>query len=140
VEVEWLILADGAEVSGGKLHLLGGGWDVLTVNSGFPVDQHAAIAAALKVPWNETNRPHGVEISIEDEDGKELLKVAGQVEVGRPPGIVPGQDQRAQIAIDFMMKLERPGTYVVVARINGEEGRRVPFRVMPGPGLQSKLR
>jgi hypothetical protein len=140
MEAEWLILADGAQVAGGKLYLLGGGWDILTVNTGFPVDQHAAIAAAFKVPWNETNQPHNIELAIEDEDGTEKLKVAGQVEVGRPPGILPGQDQRAQIAIDFTMKLERPGSYVVIARIDGTEGRRVPFRVLAGPNLQTEPR
>ena len=31
--IEWLILADAAEVVGGKLYLMGGGWDRLTVNS-----------------------------------------------------------------------------------------------------------
>ena len=131
VQVEWLILADGAQVAGGKLYLLGGGWDVLNVNRDFPVEQHAAIAAAFKVPWIETNQRHEVEIAIEDEDGAELLKVSGQVEVGRPPGIVQGQDQRAQLAVDFNLKLERPGTYVIIARIDGTEGRRVPFRVLP---------
>ena len=31
MEVDWLILADSAQVTGGKLYMLGGGWDRLTV-------------------------------------------------------------------------------------------------------------
>ena len=34
MEVEWLILADSAQVIGNKLYLLGGGWDQLAVNTG----------------------------------------------------------------------------------------------------------
>ena len=139
VEVEWLILADAAQVVGQKLYLLGGGWDVLTVNTGFPMQQRCAVAASFKIPWNETNQPHDVEILIEDEDGRELVKVAGQVEVGRPAGIPIGQSQRAQIAADALLMFERPGTYVIRARVNGEEGQHVPFRVIPGPMLGRPL-
>lgn len=131
--VEWLILADAAQVVGGKLYLLGGGWDILTVNAGFPVEQRCAVAAAFKVGWNETNQPHDVTIEIADEDGRTLLTVGAQLEAGRPPGIPPGQDQRAQLALDVTLRFQTPGTYVVTARIAGEEGCRVPFRVVEGP-------
>jgi len=39
MEVEWLILADAAQVVGNKLYLMGGGWDKLTINNVFPADQ-----------------------------------------------------------------------------------------------------
>jgi hypothetical protein len=143
IRVEWLILADAAQVVGNKLYVLGGGWDVLTVNSGFPVRQACAVAASFTIPWTATNQPHGVEIELADEDGKALLdgegkpllKVNGQVEVGRPPGIPPGQAQRAQIAVNVMLTFEHEGTYVIVARVNGEESGRALFRVVPGPVL-----
>lgn len=135
MQVEWLILADAAQIAGGKLFLLGGGWDVLHVNTAFPVRQRCAVAAAFRVPWNETNQPHSIEIEVLDEDGRSLLKSGGQIEVGRPPGLPPGLDQRAQLALDFELVFERPGTYVLVARVEDEEGQRVPFRVVAGPRL-----
>jgi len=135
VQVEWLILADAAQVVANKLFLLGGGWEVLTVNSGFPVQRHCAVAASFRVPWNETNQPHDLEIEIDDEDGHELFKVAGQVEVGRPAGIPIGQPQRAQMAADIALTFDHAGTYVVIGRVNGQESRRVQFSVMAGPGL-----
>jgi hypothetical protein len=135
IEVEWLILADAAQVVGNKLYLLGGGWDVLTVNSGFPVQHPFAVAVSFRVPWSETNRPFGVEVEIQDADGNVLVTVAGKAEVGRPPGIPVGHPQRTQIAANVALPLPKAGTYVIVARIEGTEKERVPFNVVPGPML-----
>ena len=144
MEVEWLVLADSAQVVGNKLYLLGGGWDRLTVNTGFPTDRRGAVALAVKVPWNETNQKHTFEVEVASEDPateepKSLLKIAGQFEVGRPAGIPQGQDQRVQLAIDLNLKIETPGTKVIIARIEGQEMRRIRFNVVPGPMLPREL-
>jgi hypothetical protein len=140
IAVEWLILADAAQVSGGKLFLLGGGWDVLVVNSEFPVTQHCAVAVAVKVPWAEANQPHAIEIGVTDLDRRtSLVAIAGQLEVGRPPGTPPGQTQRAQLAADLNVTFPEPGTYVVYARVGNDE-RTAALRVIPGPMLQFRER
>lgn len=138
MEVEWLILADAAQVVGAKLYLLGGGWDRLTVNRAFPVDQKCALALSIIVPWNETNQKHSFEVEIISEDNvteepKSLVKVGGQFEVGRPTGIRQGQEQRFQLAIDMILKIETAGTKTVIARIEGQVMRRLDFTVIPGP-------
>ena len=138
MEIEWLILADYAQVVGNKLYLMGGGWDVLTVNSRFPVQWQCAVAASFRVPWNETNQRHNVEIEIATDDGKTIAKGGGQVEVGRPPGRPPGQNQRAQFAVNMTLTLESQGTYAIIGRIEGQEEERVPFNVVPGPILLAK--
>lgn len=136
--IEWLILADAAQVMGNKLYLLGGGWDVLTANNPLPIQHPLSIAVAVRVPWNEANRRHNLEIEIMTGDGKSSTKVAGQFEVGRPAGTLPGQDQRVQLAFNAMIKLESQGEYVVIGRLEGQEDRRVPFRVVEGPGTRLK--
>ena len=138
MEVDWLILADSAQVVGNKLYLLGGGWDRLTINTGFPIDQRCAVALAIRIPWNETNQKHTFEVEVVSEDStteepKSLAKVAGQFEVGRPPGISQGQDQRVQLAMNLNLKLEGPASCVIIARMEGQELRRTPFNVVPGP-------
>ena len=138
MEVEWLILADHAEIIGGKLYLMGGGWDRLTVNSGFPITKPVGLAAAFSVPWNETNQPQNVEIEIQSDDGDSIGKMGAQFEVGRPPGMKAGQDQRFQLAATLPLTLGAPGGYVVVARVEGQEAKRVPFNVMAGPILQAR--
>lgn len=135
MKTEWLILADHADIVGNKLYLHGGGWDVLTVNTGFPVDQQLGLAAAFQVDWQETNQRHSVEIEILDADGTSLAKAAGQFEVGRPAGMPPGQSQRAQLAVNLPLRLGNAGTYEIVTRIEGQEDSRTHFNVIPGPML-----
>jgi hypothetical protein len=138
MEVEWLILADAAQVVGNKLYLMGGGWDKLTVNSAFPIDQRCALALSLRVDWNETNQKHNFEIEIIAEDSateqpRSLMKAGGQFEIGRPPGTSPGQEQRFQVALDMLLKIDGPGTKIIVARVEGQEMRRLSFNVIQGP-------
>lgn len=135
MEVEWLILADAAQILGNKLYLLGGGWDALIVNT-IPANQAIAIAASFRVPWGDTNQPHNVEIEIinEDDQGQPpLLRFGAQLEVGRPPGTPPGSDQRSQLAVNSVLTFRSPGNYAVVVRVEGEQGKKLPFRVIPGP-------
>ena len=132
MDVEWLILADAAQVTGGKLYLIGGGWDKVTANK-FPHPQSMSIAVSFRVPWTETNERHSFEVEIAGADGEAIAKVPGQFEVGRPPGTPPGQDQRAQFAVNVNWSINKPGGYVVVARVDGQEGRRFPFNVVAGP-------
>lgn len=138
VFVEWLILADAAQVVSNKLYLLGGGWDVLTINRPLPLTHPVAIALSIRVPWNETNQKHDVEVEIGTEDGKTLATIGAQLEVGRPPGIRPGQDQRAQLAVNVGLQIERPGIYVIIGRIAKQELARTYFNVVLGPGAIAK--
>ena len=143
MNVEWFILADSAQVVGGKLYLLGGGWDRLTVNTGFPFDQRCALALSIKVPWNETNQKHSFEVEMISEDKtteqpKTLMKAGGQFEVGRPPGIRQGQEQRFQLAIEMNLRIETPGTKTAITRVEGQEMSRLDFTVIPGPMISVK--
>jgi hypothetical protein len=136
MEIEWLILADAAQVVGNKLYLLGGGWDRLSPSKGFPFEQRCAIALAIKVPWNETNQKHEFEIEVCSEDQateelKSIAKINGQFEVGRPAGIPAGQEQHIQLAIDLRLKVDSPGTKIIIARADGTELKRLVFSVLP---------
>ena len=136
MKVEWLILADYVEMVGGKLYVMGGGWDVLTVNTGFPLPQQCGIAASFRVPWDQTNQRHNVEIQVLTQDGNIVARIGGQIEVGRPAGIAPGQDQRAQLAGNLPLTFDSPGTYVIRALIEEQEGGSVHFNVVEGPLLR----
>jgi len=137
MDVEFLIVADAAEVVGGKLYLMGGGWEVLYINTGFPVQHPFSIALGLSVPWNETNQRHNVTVEISDEDGNQAGKMSGQLEIGRPAGLPAGQPQLFIIAMSSVLGVKKPGNLVIVARIEDQEAKRVHFRILAGPGVAS---
>jgi len=87
METAWVILADYAEIVNGKLYLVGGGWDAVTLHRPDRAQQFG-IAVALRVPWQETNQSHHVTVKVTDDDAKTtLVKVEADLEVGRPAGI-----------------------------------------------------
>jgi hypothetical protein len=133
MKVEWMMLADAAQVTNNKLFVLGGGWERLSVGSDFPVRQRASLALAFSIPWAETNQRHTFTVRIMDEDGKEVHgAINGHFETGRPAGITPGSDQRVQAAIDLALNLEKEGVYVVEASIGEQETSRTTFTVRKG--------
>lgn len=138
MEVEWLILGDFAQMVANKLYLQGGGWDKLTVNSGFPVTHPMGIAASFRVPWNETNQEHHVEIEVVTDDGDSIAKINASLTVGRPPDIPAGQDQRSQIAGNLALQLPKQGTYTIIARIEDQEAAKTHFNVVTGPFLAAR--
>ncbi len=132
MRVEWIIMADSAEVVNGKLYLMGGGWDQLVINQQFPVQQLISVAISFSVGWEETNIQHPMEVRIEDMEGKQLARVNGVIESGRPRGITPGQSQRVQLAFKLPLRFEQPDTFSVTAYINDEMAARTNFRITAG--------
>ena len=133
MKLEWLILGDFVQLVGGKLYLMGGGWDVLTVNQPLPMNQPMGVAASFVVGWNETNEAHTVEIEIANERSESLAKIVGTMEVGRPPGIARGREQRAQVAGNLVLEIRELATYTITARIEGQEEGKTTFSVIAGP-------
>ena len=127
VEVDFLLLADRAEVLNGKLYMMGGAWDRRHIRDiGAPVP--LTIVVGVLVPWNLTNEPHRLRITIEDEDGNTLPpEVEATVNVGRPVNATQGQSFRATVVINNRWSLPRFGTYRLVASMAGQSERRVAF-------------
>ena len=135
MEVEWLILADAAQVLGGKLYMMGGGWDRLTVNQPLPIIRPAAVAVAVSVPWGQTNRRHDLRLEMETIDGEIAATVDANFEVGRPAGIKAGYTQRVQLALQFNFELKAFGEFVIRASLNGIERKGGSYCVIPGPRI-----
>jgi hypothetical protein len=117
-----MMLADAAQESGGKLFILGGGWSVTG-----PTIPPSAVALKIDVPWDQANRRHHWVLELVTEDGDpvviegEALRVDGEFEVGRPPGIAPGSFIDVPVAVSFgPFPLELGRRYVWTLSINGE--------------------
>ena len=132
VEVDFMLLADRAEVLNGKLYMMGGAWDrrhIKDINT--PVS--LTIVIGVLVPWNLTNEPHRLRIRIEDDDGTTLPpEVEATVNVGRPVNATQGQSFRATAVINNRWMLPRHGVYRVVASVASQTERRVTFYAVEG--------
>lgn len=135
----WPLLADSAQAVGGKLYLLGGGWNVTG-----PGPTPMALAGVLELEWDEANRPRRCHIELLTEDGRPVtvptplgerpfeLEVA--VEVGRPAGTRAGTSFNLPIALNLgPVPLPPGGSYVWRFSIDGEsrDEWRLPFTTRP---------
>jgi len=137
MEFDYALLADHAEVINGKLYLMGGGWDVRHAPQA-PARAQFAVALGIRVAWEETNLPIALRLALEDDDGAELLRVDGQMQVGRPPQLPPGSSQLSATVVVMQVELPRFGGYRVRATATGPGGsvidKALPFRmVQAGP-------
>lgn len=132
-EVEFVILANHAEAHNGLLYLSGAGWNDAALgftHEGHSTPLHFGVGVSVLVPWTETNRKHHLQVRMEHEDGGEpLFQAGGDLEVGRPPGVQHGADQRAVLAIDGITQFPKAGGYRLVAQVSKGKMRTVSFRV-----------
>lgn len=125
IRVDCFMLADAAQESGGKLYVLGGGWDTVFAPA-LPIRPHSlAVVAKLSVPWTEANRPRAFRIEVRDPDtGLDTLPrpLEGQFNVGRPVAALPGDDLTIVAAITMNgVEFHKTGTYSFRLLIDGEE-------------------
>src|SRR5881396_203856 len=117
----FLLLTDSADVFGGKLYALGAGWNMLRLPE-LPHEWGFNVGIGLDVPWDETNRRYAMEMRLDDPDGQPLGEpFTTDVEVGRPPGAIRGQDQRIVFTVPTRPTFEQEGPHAVVISADGEE-------------------
>jgi hypothetical protein len=132
MDIDYAVVADHAEINGGKLYLMGGGWDNYRLPE-LPGQVRIAVAIGVRVGWEETNRDVPVTIRIEDDDGKTVVRLDANVNVGRPANLPPGSTQLAQLAANLGFGVESYGGFrVVVTAGSGEAApeKTLPFRVI----------
>jgi hypothetical protein len=138
-DVDFLILANHAEVQNGLLYLAGGGWSEHhrgVPPQGQPPPSSIGIAVGVRVPWTDTNTPLQLMLAVEDADGMaSLVSVAAGVTTGRAPNLPPGSDQIVVMAFNVHIQFPHAGEYRVIARL-GEQARTVAFRVHDLPMAQ----
>lgn len=126
VGVEFIMLADYAEVVNGKLYMMGGGYDRRFINDlSSPVT--LVVVVSVSVPWTLTNQPHTVKIRVETEDGTVVMESQGDLTVGRSAEAIPGQLFRVMSVVNFTSRLPRLGGYKVTAAPSNGESRAINF-------------
>ncbi len=129
-----LLLADAAQVVGGKLSLLGAGWNVAGPG-GSPIPM--AVGIVVRVPWNETNQRHKFLAALLTEDGQptfndrgEPIRAEGEFEVGRPPGTKAGASFNTPFAFQLTIPLQEGG-YRWEVSVDGTQLADESFTVLP---------
>ncbi len=126
-----MLLCDAAQVSGSKLYVLGGGWNICA-----PDLPSMAIALLIKVPWDMANRSFDWKLQLFNEDGNphilgeqgKEVAFTGQFEVGRPPGLKKGQILQVPLAMNAAgIPLRESSGYYWALFIDGVELERVSF-------------
>jgi hypothetical protein len=131
-----LLICDSAEALGGKLYILGGGWNMLYA-PGTPV--RIALGILIAVPWDETNQRREMRIELVTSDGDQVQmngqEVAANAEfdIGRPPGVKPGTTLNAPFAINFDGLVLDEGGYEFLVKIGDAIAARRPFQVVSPP-------
>ena len=137
--IDFLIVADYVETVNGKLYMMGGAWQNYTLaDPSRPV--RFGIAVAIGVPWGATNEQHTLQLRVDDADGKTVTPTMSiNFQVGRPPQLPPGQEQRVVWALNGDFGLAAPGSYRVVAAIDEVDSEWTAFTlsVRPPTGAQT---
>lgn len=129
--IDFVMLADRAEVCNGKLYVMGGILDRFFVSE-TPTAINFSVALGIVVPWNATNQPMQVRLSFQTEEGQELGSAEFSATAGRPPHLPQGDIQRMALAIPGInLSVPHLGLYVVLATLGDEQPIRVPFRAVP---------
>lgn len=134
VEIDFLILADQAEGLNGKLYMMGGGWNERQiVDFNRPLPFHVAVG--ILVPWDQAFQEHQFSLRLEDEDGRKLPpEFSGTINVGAQPTAVRGQPLRTILVVQGEWTIPSPGTYRMVAAVDGAHERGALFNLRARPG------
>ena len=130
MKLEWLMIADAAEVWANKLYLMGGGWDKITVRTDFPVAQHMAVAVSILLEADELGQVHEFVLDVQSPEGKWLASLEADFEVGLSEGFSAEVAQRWQFASSMDLSLDVAGAYAIVVFLNGNEVGRQRFEVV----------
>ena len=125
------MLADAAQVSSGKLFVLGGGFDTIGSRT-FPlVHRGLSVVLVAEIGPADRNRDLEITISLLDEDGAELgVESKGSMRVGTPSSLPAGATSLIPLVVPFVgLRFPQAGGYVFIIRHEEQELARVPFRV-----------
>lgn len=135
MRVTSFMLADAAQEVNGKLYIIGGGWNLITVPSGASPIRHRmlAVVAILSIEWHEANEPLTFEIDLVDADGRSVMPqtLKGELTVGRPPMLPKGAEQLVPLVVNVHdLTFDHLGTYAFVFRFGEGELARAPFHII----------
>jgi len=135
MELTSAMLCDAAQVQSGKLFILGGGFDTISVRSLPATHRNLSLAMVAEVGPEDRQRDLELHISLVDEDGQAIgVEAKGMLRVGAPPNLPPGSPSVVPIVSPFHnITFPEAKGYAFVVSLDGEELARVRFRIIQVP-------
>ena len=129
------MLADAAHVQGGKLYVLGGGFEAVRARSLPAVHRSLAIVMILEISSQERDQDLEVTIGLMDEDGQALdPRANAKIRVASNTPLPPGSSTIVPLATPFHnIKFPEAKGYSFVVRHGATELGRLPLRVILEP-------
>jgi hypothetical protein len=132
VRVDFVLLADATNESGGKLNILGAGISRMTPTSLPSVLPQLALVVRVELDDEDFGRSHGISVELLNPDGDQVVPpftvtvTPEQLEPLRG-SLLEGEMPAAQLTLAMQgLQFAREGVYEFVVGINGEEVRRYP--------------
>lgn len=131
MQIEWMIMADAAEIVNNKLYMMGGAWDTLVIKRDLPTRHTVSLAVALMVTPEDSPDTRQLSIRINDEADHKLASVNARVDAER---ISQGgsRSRRVQMAFRLPLRFQQHGRCTVVAAIDGTPAAQTYFQVTKG--------
>jgi len=138
MKIEYALLADAAQAVGGKMFVLGGGWNLFR-SPNFPAQVQLAVAIGLGFTTDEVGGKYPLSVVIADDAGVPIIpEMKGQVETGQSaPDVPKTATVKIPVAINVNLSLPHPGQYGIIvtagassAQLSFEAifaGQKVPF-------------
>ena len=139
MELDFAFLADAADVSSGKLFVLGGAFDTIHVPS-FPAT-HPVLAVVLRLLLSphDLDRTHHLEILLLDADAHPIASARGELRVPKSPDSPPGWKQAVILPLRFFnVPFRQDGHYSIEILIDEKMAKAIPLRVMSAPKQPSQ--
>jgi hypothetical protein len=118
MKIDYAVLADAAQAVGGKIFILGGGWNVYR-SANYPAPVQLAVAVGLGFAGNEIGGRYPLKIVIADEAGIPVVpELNGQIETGQlAPDLPQGLPVKVPVAWNVSFAVPRPGKYGIVITV-----------------------
>ena len=126
-EVDYLLVADRAEVVNGKLYIMGGSWDRIQPPK-FPHRMMLGIAIGVRIPFAHTDDQHEVSVELHHDETR-LVGFKAKLTTGRPPGMA-GMDMLVPMAFNIPIAIPDEGVVVLRASVDDREPRRHEIKAM----------
>ena len=122
MKIDFAVLADAAQAVGGKVFILGGGWNLFRAGN-YPAQIQLSIAIGVGFTSNEVGIKFPLKVVIADAAGVPIMPgINGQIETGQPPPDAPkGISIKVPIAVNMALQVPHPGKYGIVVTVGSSK-------------------